>query len=355
MYTSPPLSMMRWKNHGQRLRRIFRRCGAEVVTAADRARSRVEFDRRTLNTTCLFSLASVYKTDTLTAEVPPCSGGDAKTRTHRGTPLAQLRSFSRFRPIYSIPLLALSLIALPARAQTEDAQPSAVQTVLPDSPGSLIASSANVSGADWQNNPDPNAVNPTTKPIAPRYRMTIGPDEQAQRLTRGQTSILGLRGAASPFALTGSLFAAGWSHLWNTTPNYGTNSTAFGQRFGAALVSGASKGIFSNAVFAPLFHQDPRYYRMGRDNGNFGSRLWYAGTRVFVTRTMDGHPAPNLSLFAGAAGSSALTVTYYPARDTNIGQVAKTFGFSLAGSCVGRLTAEFLPDALAIVHRGKHE
>ena len=279
---------------------------------------------------------------------------DAKTRNSSRDTLAQVRSLSLFRSFLLLPLL--SLITLPARPQT---QPTPI--ALPDSPGqvvSLAADSTSIpSNLDSQDigDPPPSTVNPPT-PLsqAPLYSMSINPNETAQKLSTKQTVVLGLKSSVSTFSVAGWFATAGWAHAINGTPNYGTDSAAFGERLGASALRGTSKGIFGNAVFAPLFHEDPRYYRMGKGNGNFGRRLWYATTRVFITRTDDGRPTPNYSLFAGNLASSALTVTYYPQRDTNVGQVGKTFGGSFIGSFIGSFNREFLPDALALAHL-KHD
>jgi hypothetical protein len=105
-------------------------------------------------------------------------------------------------------------------------------------------------------------------------------------------------------------------------------------------------------VFAPIFHEDPRYYVMGSGHP-FLKRLVYAGTRVLITRTDSGHSTPNYALFAGNAASSALTVTYYPAKNTTFSGVAETFGGSLGGSALGFVVDEFIVDALVDLHLKK--
>jgi len=89
------------------------------------------------------------------------------------------------------------------------------------------------------------------------------------------------------------------------------------------------RGVFSNSLFAPLFHEDPRYYVMGTGHPFF-KRLVYAGTRAIITRTDSGRTTPNFSLLAGNAAGSALTIPYYPAQNTSFKEVAETFGGRLA-------------------------
>ena len=164
----------------------------------------------------------------------------------------------------------------------------------------------------------------------------------------------GLKDSVSLFSIGGWLGAAGWEQLWNSSPNYGTDSGAFGQRLGAAAIRGISEGVFSESLFAPMFHEDPRYYVMGKGH-NFFKRAFYAGTRILVTRTDSGHTTPNFSLIAGNATGSALTIPYYPSVNTSFSEVAMTLGTSLGGSAVGFLVDEFFVDALVDLHIKKKQ
>ncbi len=120
----------------------------------------------------------------------------------------------------------------------------------------------------------------------------------------------------------------------------------------AAALRAGSEGIFTDCLFAPLFHEDPRYYVMGKGHP-FLKRLAYAGTRVLITRTDGGHQTPNFALLAGNAAGSALTIPYYPSKNTSFSEVAQTFGGSLGGSAIGFVVDEFIIDALVKVHLKK--
>ena len=164
----------------------------------------------------------------------------------------------------------------------------------------------------------------------------------------------GLRDSVSLFSVAGWLGSAGWEHLWNSSPNYGTDSGAFGERLGAATLRGISEGVFTDSLFAPIFHEDPRYYVMGPGH-NFFKRAIYAGTRTIITRTDSGHSTPNLALLAGNFAGSALTIPYYPAVNTSFKEVCITFGGSVGGSAVGFVVNEFIVDALVQLHIKKKQ
>jgi hypothetical protein len=184
--------------------------------------------------------------------------------------------------------------------------------------------------------------------------MTIAPNEIAKPMPVRDKVVGGLADAVSLFAATGWVASAGWSHLTNSSPNYGTDKGAFGQRLGATAIRNVSQDISKDCLFAPVFHQDPRYYIMGRGN-NILKRGVYAATRAFVGRTDSGHPTPNFALLAGNAAGAALTVTYYPAKNTTFSEVAGTFGRSVGGSALGFVVTEFLGDALQYAHLRKKD
>jgi hypothetical protein len=231
---------------------------------------------------------------------------------------------------------------------------------LPDSPGVLfISSSSSTDAATNSADSDDASLDQGPPPAAPgkhapHLQMTIHPGEVADPMTVHDKVVGGIKDSVSLFSAVGWIASAGWEQLWNDSPNYGTNAGAFGQRFGAAVARGVSEGIFSDSLFAPIFHEDPRYYIMGAGHPFF-KRLVYAGTRVLITRTDSGHTTPNFALLAGNAAGSALTVTYYPQKNTTFSEVAQTFGSSVGGSALGFVVDEFIVDALIDLHIKKKQ
>jgi hypothetical protein len=220
---------------------------------------------------------------------------------------------------------------------------------IPDSPGFLFSGSS--SSAD----PDTASFDPGSTPAfkhSPHLRLTVYQGEIAAPMTVSDKVKGGLKNSVSLFSVTGWIASAGYEQLTNGSPNYGTDAGAFGQRLGIGAVHGISNGVFSNSLFAPIFHQDPRYYVMGSGHP-FLKRLVYAGTRCIISRTDSGRSMPNYALFAGNSAGAALTVIYYPAQNTTFSQVTRTFGTSLAGSAFGFIVDEFVVDALVDLHLKK--
>lgn len=223
---------------------------------------------------------------------------------------------------------------------------------LPDSPGAVRSNSANASSSSSASGSyfDPAPARPA-KMAAPSDKF-ITPDEQAPALTAKDKFLMGAKSAISPFSVAAWVTSAGYSHLTDGAPNYGTDSGAFGQRLGATVIRDISQDFFSTSIMANVFHEDPRYYQLGRSH-SFGKRVVYAATRAIITRTDSGRTTPNLALLSGNLAGSILTNAYYPPLNHGFSQTMQIFGSSIGGSALGFGVSEFLSDALQIVHLKK--
>jgi hypothetical protein len=253
-------------------------------------------------------------------------------------------------------------------AQTEavPANETRAMLSLPDAPGfadgdraASSISSDGISSSMDENDPDADdqdraARSRTHRRLATRNDITIMPGQTAPPLTSHDKVLLGLKQSFTLFSVVGWTTSAGYSHLTNGIPNYGTDKGAFGERLGATALRSISENVFGNAVFAPIFHEDPRYYKLGRGH-NFVKRAIYAGTRTLITRKDDGSARPNYSLLAGNLAGATLTNAYYPPLNHGFNQTAKIFGTSIGGSAIGFVVTEFLDDALDFAHLKKLE
>jgi hypothetical protein len=190
--------------------------------------------------------------------------------------------------------------------------------------------------------------------LATRSDITIYPGQSAPALSAHDKEILGLKQTFTLFTLIGWTTSAGYTQLVNGSPNYGTDSGAFGERLGAAALRNTTQNIFGNVIFAPLFHEDPRYYKMGKGHKGY-NRILYAASRALITRADDGRATPNYSLIGGRVVGAALSNTYYPQANRGFGQTAETFGTSMAGAAFGFVVTEFLDEALQVAHLKKPE
>jgi len=132
--------------------------------------------------------------------------------------------------------------------------------------------------------------------------------------------------------------------------DYRQGARGYAERFGANLASGASEGLFANAILPSLLHQDPRYFYRG--SGTKGSRAWHAVLAPFVCQGDNGKSQPNYSQMGGSLISAALSNTYYPDSQRGAGLVFKNFGTSMGLHVALGLAQEFILSKFT--SRGKH-
>jgi hypothetical protein len=198
------------------------------------------------------------------------------------------------------------------------------------------------------------AADAKSEPVASIYTKYVPAGYRGQPLTARDKVILGARDLYAPFSILSMITTAGYSQVLNGEPNYGTDRGAFGERLGAAGIRDTSEGIFTDMVFSPLLHQDPRYYVEGPGH-NFFHRLIYSATRPLITRTDGGRETVNASLMLGYAGASALSYTYYPKINQNFHDTASTFGGSIGGAAFGDVVSEFSDQFLQAIHLKKRQ
>ena len=228
----------------------------------------------------------------------------------------------------------LCLLLLPAAWNGAAAQPGALPA-LPDAPTPAAGAACPAPAMQAA------ASSVGGKKYAPLYARTIFPGQIAQHLTVKDKFIYSFRQMVEPVNLFPAVFSSGESQWRNSDPKYGTDSGAFGQRLGAALIREDSDRLFTNAVLPSLLHEDPRYYRLGE--GSTMRRTGYALEQVFVGRTDDGKSIPNYAGFIGRAMAAGLTQAYYPDTSRGGGVVLRGFGASLGGLAAFNLMREFVP------------
>ena len=101
------------------------------------------------------------------------------------------------------------------------------------------------------------------------------------------------------------------SQAEDSEPAYGQGWAAYGKRYGATAGDSTVENFLVGAVFPSVLHQDPRFFQSGK--GGFGSRSWYAISRIFVTRSDSGRSQFNYSeIFGSATGAAISTYSYHP-------------------------------------------
>jgi hypothetical protein len=263
-----------------------------------------------------------------------------------------------------LPGAALLAQAAPNAADLQTGRPASLQmavveplllpdstAALPDAPSPVSSSSAPAEVA-FDFGQAPSGVRQGD--VAPRFATVILPGQKAAELHGMEKAVYGLHDAFNLTQFAGFTLSAGWSHLIDSQPHYGTNAVAFGKREGAAALRSTVQTLATDAVFSPMFHDDPRYYAMG-DSQPFVKRVFYAASRVVVTRSSHGpNNRFNAPLLLGYGAAAGLNNAYYPDQDRGAKNTFQNWGTSLAGAALGFEVSEFLDDALRIVHLRKN-
>ena len=229
--------------------------------------------------------------------------------------------------------------------------PSAIasdRSALPDAPQPTAAAKTADPPASYQASQPPSSTTPL-KP-APRLAKYIGTDQSTVRLSAKEKLELSGWEQLHPYAFATQFMGAGWEHLIDSNPQYGSDSGAFGERLGAAALLQNSRAVLSDGIMAAIFRQDPRYYRQG--HRPVKQRIYHAAERVFIIRSDEGNYQPNYAQLLGNAVATALTMTYYPAVSATWPKTAKGYGISLAEGALGNEIHEFTPvlERLAFHH-----
>jgi hypothetical protein len=201
----------------------------------------------------------------------------------------------------------------------------------------LIAGALTLSA---QENSQPGAEDKRILWIFTNHRTTDDAENLPRLTPRGKLAIAwGDATDRAIFAQTA--FISGLGQLTNGNPSFGQGVEGYAKRFGTTYGDFAIENLMTEGIFPALLHQDPRYFR--RREGTARSRLAYATSRLFITRTDSGKNQFNFSEIGGAATSLAVSNAYYPDGRTvgnNLGRYAVQLGFDAASNVL----KEFWPD-----------
>lgn len=241
-----------------------------------------------------------------------------------------------YRRLYvSLLLLLLSMCASAQTAATTPEPP-------PANPYGQTAAEQ-----DRQNVPSTNPIavgnGPDTK--TPQSQATPQlPDAppEAARLTTHQKFETFVKRTYSPYTFASAAFDATWAQMWSDYYGYGGGMEGWGKRFGASVANTEVRSFFSSFVLPVVFRQDPRVHPSHKQG--LLPRTWYAGTRVFITRSDSGKPMFNYSEILGVLFTSSVQNSYYPARDRGLDETVQRFTGGISSDATSNLLREFSPE-----------
>ncbi len=146
-----------------------------------------------------------------------------------------------------------------------------------------------------------------------------------------------------PIFFLGGVFA-GLGQLDNAHPSFGQGAEGFAKRYATSFADQAIGNYMTEGVMPALFREDPRYFRRGSQYGGVTKRLFYAASRVFVTRTDKGNWTFNFAELVGNSAASGIANVYYPHERTWGDNVASASGTQFATDAFSQVLKEFWPD-----------
>jgi len=255
--------------------------------------------------------------------------------------------------IASLGILLIALASPPLAAQQKDqtnASPSPqTQTEAPPSPSTVPPT------------PKPSPRESDTAESAEKSKQSKKPEndrlffalpnystvEKASRLpplTVKQKFKLVAYGNFDPVEYFTTAAVAGIGQATNSDPTFGQGFKGYAKRYGTQFADNTVENFMVGGVFPSLFHQDPRYYQMGK--GRFLKRFEYAAMHDFITRSDAGKPQFNFSEVLGAGTAATISDTYHPAP-RGVGTVVGVWGTQLGLDAISNEVKEFWPD----IHR----
>ncbi len=193
-----------------------------------------------------------------------------------------------------------------------------------------------------------NAVDPGYLQVGDKWDVTINKGEKVRPFTRRDKLHFAFEQEWSPFTIFEAAYSAGYEHLRDTDPHFGSDSAGYGERFGAAMFRQGTYRLFGEGVFPAVFHEDPRYYRVA--DGSFGHRTIQSVLQVLVSHRDDGSRGFAYSTVLGEAVSNSLPLTFYPQASVRAKVAVVGTGISLGDDALLKLFREFAPDIFRAAH-----
>ncbi|MBS1856305.1 MAG: hypothetical protein JST11_13140 [Acidobacteria bacterium] len=180
--------------------------------------------------------------------------------------------------------------------------------------------------------------------VLPNYR-TADAGEAASPITARRKMFIAYKDSTDfPVFPTAGIFAA--IYQWSgQNPSFGQGARGYALRYATAYSDQVIGNFMIEGVLPSLLHEDPRYFRRGAGRGGKGSRLLYAMSRVFVTRTDSGRSSFNFSEFGGNVVTAAAGNAYYPGS-RRLGDNVKRFYINIGSDALGFVLKEFSPDIM---------
>ena len=231
-----------------------------------------------------------------------------------------------------------------ASAQTE------ASSSLPDDPSAVVIAQNTASppgAASQSQQPAPQSTSLEGKQtkrilgIVPNFRsvsvdVKLPPQSPKQKFLEGTQDAFDY----SDFVFVAIL--AGIGQAENSYPEFHQGAVGYGRYYWHALADHVDEDYETETIFPIVFHQDPRFYTLGR--GGFGRRAIYAFSRLAITRTDHGNEAFNASEVLGAGAAAGISDLYYPSEERSWTKTGQRWVLNVGLDGATYVFQEFWPD-----------
>jgi len=275
----------------------------------------------------------------------------------------------RFTQIFACLVTGISILCACAPALAQSPIAEVASTELPDAPNPQQApASSSDSAATSQSAPSTQRQQDEEKKRhdlaeeqlkqEKKQRIGVLPNFNASYitnavpLTAGQKFRLMFSTEKDPATLGFSMFVALLGQAEGSHPGYGGGIGGYGKRFGQNYADTFDGAFWGNALLPSIWHQDPRYFRMG--TGSAWHRIGYAlSTNVRAKHDGTGKWEPNYSNLVGNVISGGISNLYLPANERGVGSTFEGAATVTAEGGIGSMLEEFYPDFVHYLQRRK--
>ncbi len=144
-----------------------------------------------------------------------------------------------------------------------------------------------------------------------------------------------------------SLMGSGINQARDAVPEWGQGVEGYSKRFASVFTE---KIVQESAYFGfvTLFHEDPRYYRLGQSG--IAHRSLYAAEQVFIAHKDSGGTRFGYTNLIPAFGSSCISRQWRPDSYHNWGDYLTNFAILLGIDAAKNVLNEFWPDVRRMLH-----
>jgi hypothetical protein len=177
--------------------------------------------------------------------------------------------------------------------------------------------------------------------LASHRAMSTSAQTEYKPLTVEEKFKFAFREAADPGTFFLAAAIGGMAQANSSHPSFGQEFSGYSHYASTKYADYVISDFMREGVFPAMLHQDPRYFRRGTGSG--WSRLAYATSQVFWTRSDSGRMGFNYSQILGGATAVAISASYYPEnRDARCAM--SSFEAQIGAHIASNVMKEFWPD-----------